>query len=98
MLLPSGKLKAIVLVTHSLIAVAVLSFMWGLGTPYLTVPLIFFSVLSTGYARSLPRRALNLATLDSGFGVSVPPEVVQYFTKGLMITVVCIGVATVNIV
>lgn len=83
--------SVLVLVGHASIATIVVGFLWGLGNPLLIVPLIFFAVISIGILRRKPRQVMQMTPMDSGFGISAPPEVIHYFLSGLYLGLIPIA-------
>lgn len=81
----SSHLGLVVLVAHGLIALAIVWIVWGLSNPGLGAPLAVAAVVAVGYRRGVPRQAMSLVSVDSGFGVSASPELIDYYLRGIIL-------------
>lgn len=87
----SSRLGLVVLAVHGLIALAAVWLIWGLSNPGWGAPMTVAAVITVGYRRGLPRQATNPVSVDSGFGVSMSPELINYYLRGIILGGVLAG-------
>lgn len=79
----TSKLPIAVLFAHALLALAIVWIIWGIANPLVVIPLVIMAVIFSGYTRGRPRQVMALTAVDSGFGINISPELMNYYLKGL---------------
>jgi len=72
---------------HALVAAMILWGTWQSVTPASLVVAVTM-VVYMGFVRSRPRATISAEVVDSGLGAMVSPNVIGYYSKGLMVTLV----------
>ena len=72
---------------HALVAAMILWAAWQAVAPASLVVTVTM-VVYMGVVRSRPRAAISAEVVDSGLGAMVSPDVIGYYSKGLMVALV----------
>ena len=72
---------------HALVAAIILWVTWRAVTPASLVVTVTM-VVYMGFVRSRPRAAISAEVVDSGLGAMVSPDVIGYYSKGLVVALV----------
>ena len=72
---------------HALVAAMILWATWRAVNPAALVATVVM-VVYVGVVRSRPRAATSTEVVDSGLGAMISPDLIGYYSKGLMVTLV----------